>query len=99
MQFQAVRTHPFVMFAYIYLKYNDSRKSCIPLRLSHHHASVGVTKMAETYVIPMGDIPSRKLRKTVKVFIKEEDVCLYDDGGQEFGVSLEKNRLILKPDQ
>jgi hypothetical protein len=52
--------------------------------------------MAETYVIPMGDIPSRKLRKTVKVFIKEEDVCLYDDGGQEFGVTLEKNRLILK---
>jgi hypothetical protein len=55
--------------------------------------------MAETYVIPMGDIPTRKLRKTVKVFIKEEDVSLYDDGGQEFGVTLEKNRLILKTDQ
>ena len=47
----------------------------------------------------MGDIPTRKLRKTVKVFIKEEDVSLYDDGGQEFGVTLEKNRLILKTDQ
>ena len=52
--------------------------------------------MAETYVIPMGDIPSRKLRKTIKVFIKEEDVSLFDDDGQQFGVTLEKNRLILK---
>lgn len=52
--------------------------------------------MAETYVIPMGDIPSRKLRKTVKVFIKEEDVSLIDGDGQEFGVTLEKNRLVLK---
>jgi len=52
--------------------------------------------MAETYVIPMGDIPSRKLRKTVKVFIKEADVSLYDDGGQQYGVTLEKNRLVLK---
>ncbi|MHA3962217.1 MAG: hypothetical protein AM325_001650 [Candidatus Thorarchaeota archaeon SMTZ1-45] len=52
--------------------------------------------MAETYVIPMGDIPSRKLRKTVKVFIKEEDVFLFDDDGQEFGVTLERNKIILK---
>lgn len=52
--------------------------------------------MAETYVIPMGDIPSRKLRKTVKVFLKEKDVSLVDDGGQQFGVTLEKNRLVLK---
>ncbi|MGD9395940.1 MAG: hypothetical protein PVJ05_05895 [Candidatus Thorarchaeota archaeon] len=52
--------------------------------------------MAETYVIAMGDIPSRKLRKTVKVFIKEEDVSLFDDDGQKFGVILEKNRLVLK---
>ncbi|MFW9797958.1 MAG: hypothetical protein ACFFE2_13035 [Candidatus Thorarchaeota archaeon] len=52
--------------------------------------------MAETYVIPMGDIPSRKLRKTVKVFIKGKDVSLYDDGGQQYGVTLEKNRLVLK---
>jgi hypothetical protein len=52
--------------------------------------------MAETYIIRMGAIPSRKLRKTVKVFIKEEDVSLVDDDGHEFGVSLEKNRLILK---
>ena len=71
-------------------------KSCIPLRLSHHHASVGVKAMAETYVIPMGDIPSRKLRKTIKIFIKEEDVSLFDDDGQQFGVILEKNRLVLK---
>ena len=52
--------------------------------------------MAETYIIPMGDIPSRKLRKTVKVFIKEEDVSLFDDDGQQYGVTLEKNRLVLK---
>ena len=54
--------------------------------------------MAETYVIPMGEIPSRKLRKTIKVFIKEEDVSLIDDDGQQYGVSLEKNRLVLKSD-
>ncbi|MFW9806617.1 MAG: hypothetical protein ACFFFK_07810 [Candidatus Thorarchaeota archaeon] len=52
--------------------------------------------MAETYVIPMGEIPSRKLRKTIKVFIKEEDVSLIDDDGQQYGVTLEKNRLVLK---
>ncbi|MFW9813866.1 MAG: hypothetical protein ACFFF9_15495 [Candidatus Thorarchaeota archaeon] len=52
--------------------------------------------MAETYVIPMGKIPSRKLRKTVKVFMKEEDVSLFDDEGQEFGISIEKNKLVLK---
>ncbi len=51
--------------------------------------------MAETYVISMRKIPSRKLRKTVKVFMKEEDVSLFDDEGQELGVSLEKNRLVL----
>ncbi len=54
--------------------------------------------MAETYVIPMGNIPSRKLRKTVKVFIKGEDVLLLDDDGHEFGVTLEKNQLVLKLD-
>ena len=52
--------------------------------------------MAETYIIRMGEIPSRKLRKTIKVFIKEEDVSLYDDDGQQFGVTLERNRLVLK---
>jgi hypothetical protein len=52
--------------------------------------------MAETYIIRMGRIPSRKLRKTVRLFIKEEDVSLYDDDGQQFGVTLEKNRLVLK---
>ena len=51
--------------------------------------------MAETYVISMKKIPSRKLRKTVKVFIREDDVSLFDDEGQEFGVALEKNQLVL----
>jgi hypothetical protein len=52
--------------------------------------------MAETYIISMGELPSRKLRKTVKVFVKEEDVSLFDGDGQEFGVALEKNQLVLK---
>ena len=52
--------------------------------------------MAETYIIPMGTIPSRKLRKTVKVFIKEDDVLLTDDEGHELGVTLERNKIILK---
>ncbi|MGY5863888.1 MAG: hypothetical protein RTV41_04755 [Candidatus Thorarchaeota archaeon] len=51
--------------------------------------------MAETYVIKMGKIPSRKLRKTVKVFMKEDDVSLFDDEGQEFGVSFDKKKLVL----
>ena len=72
-------------------------QSCIPLRLSRPlpHPSELET-LAETYVIPMGKIPSRKLRKTVKVFMKEEDVSLFDDEGQEFGISFEKNKLVLK---
>jgi hypothetical protein len=52
--------------------------------------------LAETYIIKMKKLPSRKLRKTVKVFMKEEDVVLFDDEGQEFGISLEKNRFILR---
>ncbi|MFW9794179.1 MAG: hypothetical protein ACFFEE_07755 [Candidatus Thorarchaeota archaeon] len=52
--------------------------------------------MAETYVISLRKIPSKKLRKTVKVFMKEEDVSLFDDEGHELGVSFEKNRLVLK---
>jgi hypothetical protein len=54
--------------------------------------------MAETYVISMGEIPSRKLRKTVKVFIKEYDVSLIDDDGHQYEVTLEKNRLVLTSD-
>jgi len=45
----------------------------------------------------MRKIPSRKLRKTVKIFMREEDVSLFDDAGQEFGVIIEKNQLVLKP--
>jgi hypothetical protein len=45
----------------------------------------------------MRKIPSKKLRKTVKAFMKEEDVSLFDDRGQEFGVVIEKNQLVLKP--
>ena len=52
--------------------------------------------MAEAYVIRIGDIPSRSLRKRVRSFLEDEDVSLVDDLGQRFGVVLKKNRLVLE---
>jgi len=61
--------------------------------------SVGVTnQMAETYIIRIGDIPSRKIRKRVRGFLEDEDVAVVINDGQKFGVILEKNQLIIKSD-
>jgi hypothetical protein len=61
--------------------------------------SAGVYKMAETYIIRIGDIPSRKIRNKVKGFLRDEDVAVVADDGQKFGVVLEKNRLVITPDE
>ena len=55
--------------------------------------------MAETYIIRIGDLPSRKIRKRVRGFLKNEDVALVANDGQKFGVVLEKNQLVLTPDE
>lgn len=55
--------------------------------------------MAETYIIRIGDIPSRKIRKRVRGFLKNEDVALVANDGQKFGVVLEKNQLVIKSDE
>jgi hypothetical protein len=52
--------------------------------------------MAETYIISIGDIPSRKIRKSVRGFLEDEDVAVVVNDGQKFGVILEKNHLIMK---
>jgi hypothetical protein len=54
--------------------------------------------MAETHVIRIGDIPSRKIRKSVRGFLEDDDVAVVADDGQTFGVVLEKNHLIMKTD-
>ena len=55
--------------------------------------------MAETYIIRIGDIPSRKVRKRVRGFLRNEDVALVANDGQKFGVVLEKNQLVIKSDE
>jgi hypothetical protein len=52
--------------------------------------------MAETYIIHIGDIPSRKIRKSVRGFLEDKDVAVVVNDGQKFGVILEKNQLIIK---
>jgi len=51
--------------------------------------------MTETYIISIGDLPSRSIRKRVKGFLQDEDVAVVTDDGQKFGVVLEKNRLVI----
>jgi hypothetical protein len=53
--------------------------------------------MAETYVISIGDLPSRKIRKRVKGFLQDEDVAVVANDGQMFGVVLKKNQLVITP--
>ena len=55
--------------------------------------------MAETYTICMGDLPSRKIRKRVKGFLRDDDVAVVATDGQKFGVVLEKNKLVITPDE
>jgi hypothetical protein len=55
--------------------------------------------MAETYVIKIGDLPSRKLRKRVRGFLKGDDVSLISDDGQTFGVVLKRNQLVIAQDE
>ena len=55
--------------------------------------------MAETYIISIGDLPSRKIRRRVKGFLRDADVAVVTDDGQKFGVILQKNQLVITPDE
>jgi hypothetical protein len=55
--------------------------------------------MTETYIIRIGDLPSQKIRKRVEGFLRDEDVAVVANDGQKFGVVLEKNRLVITPDE
>jgi len=55
--------------------------------------------MAETYIISISDLPSRKIRKRVKGFLRDADVAVVADDGQKFGVVLEKDQLVITPDE
>ena len=61
--------------------------------------SAGVYTMAETYIIHIRDLPSRKIRKRVKGFLRDADVAVVADDGQKFGVILDKNQLVITPDE
>ena len=61
--------------------------------------SAGVCKLAETYIIHIGDLPSPKLRNEVKGFLRDADVAVVAHDGQKFGVVLEKNQLVITPDE
>ncbi|MHA2187083.1 MAG: hypothetical protein ACXADL_02240 [Candidatus Thorarchaeota archaeon] len=54
--------------------------------------------MAETCIIRIRDIPTRKLRKKVRGFLKGEGVSVEDEYGQLYAVSIERNKLVLKSD-
>ncbi len=55
--------------------------------------------MVENYIIRIGDIPSRKIRKSVRGFLEDEDVAVVVNDGQIFDVVLEKNQLVMKSDE
>ena len=59
-------------------------------------ASAGVSTIAESYIIRIGDLPTRKIRKRVRGFLRNMDVAVVTDDGQTFGVVLEKNQLVIK---
>ncbi len=54
--------------------------------------------MAETCIIRIGDIPGRKLRRRVRVFLEGDEVSVEDVEGRRYGVVIHKNKLILRSD-
>ncbi|MFW9968168.1 MAG: hypothetical protein ACFFEA_13515 [Candidatus Thorarchaeota archaeon] len=53
--------------------------------------------MAETCIINIRDLPGRKLRKRVRVFLKGEAVSVEDEEGQTYGVTIQRNRVLISP--
>ena len=63
MNFQTILRWWFTGFSYIYWIWYHTPKSCIPLRLSHHHASVGVTSNGWNLRHPYGRHPLEKIKE------------------------------------
>ena len=55
--------------------------------------------MAETYIIRIDDIPSRKIRKSVRNFLEDHDVAIIGENGQSLEVVLEKNQHVVARDK
>ena len=55
--------------------------------------------MAETYIIRIDDIPSKKIRKNVQSFLEGHDVSIVGEDGQSLEVILEKNQLVVARDK
>ncbi|MHA2068583.1 MAG: hypothetical protein ACXABY_29830 [Candidatus Thorarchaeota archaeon] len=53
--------------------------------------------MAETCVINIRDLPGRRLRKRVRVFLQGEAVSVEDDEGQTYGVTIQRNKVMISP--
>lgn len=51
--------------------------------------------MAETYIIRINDIPSRKIRERVRNFLEDCDVVVVGENGQSLDVVIEKNQLVV----
>ncbi|UCH03688.1 MAG: hypothetical protein JSW05_08815 [Candidatus Thorarchaeota archaeon] len=54
--------------------------------------------MAETCIINIGDLPGRRLRRKVRVFMQGEEVSVEDAAGRRYGVAIRRNKLILRSD-
>jgi hypothetical protein len=54
--------------------------------------------MAETYVMNIRELPSRKLRKRVRSFLKGGEVSVEDVDGHRYTVVVQKNKLLLRED-
>lgn len=55
--------------------------------------------MAETYIIRINDIPSKKIRKIVRSFLEDHDVAVIGENGQNLEVVLERNQLVIACDK
>ena len=82
----------------IYLDYYIciSLASLSGCRVHHIHPSEFL-KMAETCIINIRDLPGRKLRKRVRVFLKGEAVSVEDEEGQTYGVTIQRNKVLISP--
>ncbi|MFW9846233.1 MAG: hypothetical protein ACFFD6_05775 [Candidatus Thorarchaeota archaeon] len=55
--------------------------------------------MAETHIINIRELPGRRLRKRVRVFLEGEEVSVEDSDGQGYDVSICRNKLLIEPHQ
>ena len=54
--------------------------------------------MAETCIIKIGDLPGRRLRRKVRVFMQGEEVSVEDAAGRRYGVAIRRDKMVLQSD-